>query len=58
MVQRLMTELSGPLDHISLVASDTALVQKELTLLARQMTATTAPRPDCPMAAPGGGSSV
>jgi hypothetical protein len=58
MVQRLMTELSGPLDHISLVANDTAMVQKELSLLARQLTATTAPRPDCPMAAPGGGGSV
>jgi len=58
MVQRLLQELSGPLDHISLVANDTAVVQKELALLARQLSATTAPLADRPAAAPGGGDSV
>jgi hypothetical protein len=33
-----MSELSGPLDNIALVANDTAMVQKELTLLAGQFT--------------------
>jgi|GEM_PF-3112065 len=38
MLQRLMDDLSAPLDTIALVANDTAIVQKELSLLARQFT--------------------
>jgi chromosome segregation ATPase len=38
MLQRLMSELSGPLDNIALVANDTAMVQQELAQLARQLT--------------------
>jgi hypothetical protein len=56
MVQRLMADLSAPLDHIALVANDTAMVQKELTLLARQMT--TPPGAHHPAATPVGGGSV
>ena len=38
LLQRLMSELSGPLDNIALVANDTAMVQQELAQLARQLT--------------------
>ncbi len=56
MVKRLMTELTGSLDHIAVVASDTAVVQQELTALARQLTVATA-LPDGPAAAPGAASA-